>query len=85
MDELSRPTVEVGIIGAVANDLSQAMPLELGGRPLKGSLPHRKTGQRHGRPAWPFPLKSSASREVGTEGKLGGQAKVKGVSGVWKN
>ncbi|MGC4086907.1 MAG: hypothetical protein QM756_03205 [Polyangiaceae bacterium] len=24
------------------------------------------------------------AREVGTEGKLGGQAKVKGVSGVWK-
>ena len=25
------------------------------------------------------------AREVGTEGKLGGQAEVKGVSGVWKN
>ena len=25
------------------------------------------------------------AREVGTEGKLGGQAKVKGVSGTWKN
>ena len=25
------------------------------------------------------------AREVGTEGKLGGQAKVKGVSGVWKD
>ena len=24
------------------------------------------------------------AREVGTEGKLGGQAQVKGVSGVWK-
>jgi hypothetical protein len=23
------------------------------------------------------------AREVGTEGKLGGQAQVKGVSGVW--
>ena len=25
------------------------------------------------------------AREVGTEGKLGGQAMVKGVSGVWKD
>src|SRR5436305_1639967 len=25
------------------------------------------------------------AREVGTEGKLGGQAKVRGVSGVWKD
>ena len=25
------------------------------------------------------------AREVGTEGKLGGQAEVKGVSGVWKD
>src|SRR5437660_480667 len=25
------------------------------------------------------------AREVGTEGKLGGQAQVKGVSGTWKN
>src|SRR5205807_2185434 len=25
------------------------------------------------------------AREVGTEGKLGGQAKVKGVAGVWKD
>ena len=25
------------------------------------------------------------AKEVGTEGKLGGQAEVKGVSGVWKD
>ena len=25
------------------------------------------------------------AREVGTEGRLGGQAKVKGVSGTWKD
>jgi len=25
------------------------------------------------------------AREVGTEGKLGGQADVKGVGGVWKD
>src|SRR2546421_9242422 len=28
---------------------------------------------------------SRVAREVGTEGKLGGQAEVKGVAGVWKD
>src|SRR5437588_163281 len=28
---------------------------------------------------------SRVAREVGTEGKLGGQAEVKGVSGTWKD
>lgn len=27
---------------------------------------------------------SRVAREVGTEGKLGGQAKIDGVSGIWK-
>ena len=42
-------------------------------------------------PSWVDPLRSFASevtrvaREVGTEGKLGGQADVKGVAGTWKD
>lgn len=38
VDDLSQPTIEVGpVIGAVVKgDLSQSMPLELDGRPLKG-------------------------------------------------
>ena len=28
---------------------------------------------------------TSVAREVGTEGKLGGQAEVKGVSGTWRD
>ncbi len=88
VDDLSRPTVEVGrVIGAVANgDLSQAMPLELGGRPLKGEylktakLVNGMVGQLEA-----FSVEViRVAREVGTEGKLGGQAQVKKVSGVWK-
>ena len=88
VDELSQPTVEVGrVIGAVAKgDLSQSMPLELGGRPLKGEylrtakLVNGMVGQLGA-----FSVEViRVAREVGTEGKLGGQAKVKGVSGVWK-
>ena len=88
VDELSQPTVEVGrVIGAVAKgDLTQSMPLELNGRPLKGEylrtakLVNGMVGQLGA-----FSVEViRVAREVGTEGKLGGQAQVKGVSGVWK-
>jgi HAMP domain-containing protein/CheY-like chemotaxis protein/signal transduction histidine kinase len=88
VDDLCQPTVEVGrVIGAVAKgDLSQAMPLELNGRPLKGEylrtakLVNGMVGQLEA-----FSVEViRVAREVGTEGKLGGQAQVKGVSGVWK-
>ena len=89
IDDMARPTSEiVRVIGAVANgDLSQTMALEVDGRPLKGEflrsvkLVNGMVGQ----------LNSFASevtrvaREVGTEGKLGGQAEVRGVSGTWKD
>ncbi|HTB63839.1 MAG TPA: HAMP domain-containing protein, partial [Opitutales bacterium] len=88
VDELSQPTIEVGrVIGAVAKgDLAQSMPLELNGRPLKGEylrtakLVNSMVGQLGA-----FSVEViRVAREVGTEGKLGGQAQVKGVSGVWK-
>jgi len=88
VDELSQPTAEMGrVIGAVAKgDLQQSMPLELSGRPLRGEylrtakLVNGMVGQLEA-----FSVEViRVAREVGTEGKLGGQAKVKGVSGVWK-
>ncbi len=88
VDELSQPTVEMGrVIGAVAKgDLSQAMPLELGGRPLKGEYlrtAHLVNGMVGQLASFSVEV-IRVAREVGTEGKLGGQAQVKGVSGVWK-
>ncbi|MFT3781684.1 MAG: HAMP domain-containing protein [Nibricoccus sp.] len=88
VDELSQPTVDMGrVIGAVAmGDLSQTMPLDVQGRPLKGEylrsakLVNGMVGQLRA-----FSVEViRVAREVGTDGKLGGQAKVKGVSGVWK-
>ena len=87
--DLVQPTNEVArVIGAVAKgDLSQTMLLEIDGRPLRGELlrigkiVNTMVGQ----------LNSFASevtrvaREVGTEGKLGGQARVEGVAGTWKD
>ncbi len=87
--DLVQPTTEVArVIGAVAKgDLSQSMQLEIEGRPLRGEflrigkVVNTMVGQ----------LSSFASevtrvaKEVGTEGKLGGQAQVKGVAGTWKD
>ncbi|MGH7581510.1 MAG: HAMP domain-containing protein, partial [Gemmatimonadales bacterium] len=87
--DLVQPTSEVArVIGAVAKgDLSQTMALDIEGRPLMGEF------LRIGRTVNSMvdQLSSFASevtrvaREVGTEGKLGGQAKVKGVAGTWKD
>jgi HAMP domain-containing protein/signal transduction histidine kinase/CheY-like chemotaxis protein len=89
IDELVRPTTEVArVIDAVADgDLSQKMPLTIDGRPVKGEF--RRIGTTVN--SMVDQLSSFAdevtrvAREVGTEGKLGGQAKVRGVSGVWKD
>ncbi len=86
---LVQPTTEVGrVIGAVASgDLSQKMALDIGGRPLKGEF-FRTAKVVNG---MVDQLSSFASevtrvaREVGTEGKLGGQANVQGVSGTWRD
>ena len=63
------------------------MPLEVDGRPLKGEF--MRTAKVVN--TMVDQLNSFASevtrvaREVGTEGKLGGQAQVKGVAGTWKD
>ncbi|MEO5954396.1 MAG: HAMP domain-containing protein, partial [Nitrospiraceae bacterium] len=89
IDDLVRPTTEIArTIGAVAKgDLSQAIELEVDGRALKGEflrsakLVNTMVDQ----------LNSFAgevtrvAREVGTEGKLGGQAVVPGAAGTWKD
>jgi signal transduction histidine kinase/HAMP domain-containing protein len=89
IDDLAQPTTEMArVIGAVANgDLSQTMALEVDGRPLKGEF-LRVTKLVN---AMVTQLGSFASevtrvaREVGTDGKLGGEARVKGVAGTWKD
>ena len=88
MDDLIRPTIEVTrTIGAVAKgDLGQSMTLEVDGRPLEGEFLHsaRLVNRMIDQLSVFTSEVTRVAREVGTEGKLGGQAKVKGVSGVWK-
>src|SRR5205809_883356 len=87
--DLVQPTNEISrVIGAVAKgDLSRAMALEFDGRPLKGEFMRAaKTVNTMVEQLASFASEvTRVAREVGTEGKLGGQADVKGVSGTWKD
>src|SRR6185437_13412871 len=68
-------------------DLSKTMALDADGRPLEGEfLRTAKTINKMVEQLGNFAAEvTRVAREVGTEGKLGGQAKVKGVAGVWKD
>ncbi len=89
IDDLVHPTSETArVIGAVAQgDLSQTMALEIEDRPLQGEfLRTAKTINKMVDQLSSFASEvTRVAREVGTEGKLGGQAQVKGVAGTWKD
>ncbi|WP_246246695.1 HAMP domain-containing protein [Paenibacillus lemnae] len=86
---LIQPTSEmVRVINAVAEgDLSRKVGLEIEGRPLTGEF--LRTANNINEMVTQLSTFASevnrVAREVGTEGILGGQADVKGVSGTWKN
>src|SRR5215510_8467313 len=89
IDDLLWPTAEVtrSIAAVAKGDLSQTMRLEVEGRPLEGEF--LRTANIVNTMIEQMSSFTSevtrVAREVGTEGKLGGQAQVKGVSGVWKD
>src|SRR5947208_1205266 len=89
IEDLLRPTSEMArVIGAVAKgNLSETVATEIEGRPLKGEfLRTAKTVNAMVEQLGAFASEvTRVAREVGTEGKLGGQAKVKGVAGTWKD
>jgi len=88
INSLVTPTIEIArVINAVAKgDLSQKIDLEIEGKPLKGlfrrisTTVNKMVDQLN-----TFAVEvTQVARDVGLEGKLGGQAKVQGVSGIWK-
>ena len=89
IEDLVHPTSEMArVIGAVAKgDLSKTMATEIEGWPLEGEfLRTAKTVNTMVNQLGAFASEvTRVAREVGTEGKLGGQAKVKGVAGTWKD
>ena len=88
IDDLVHPTSETArVIGAVAQgDLSHKMALEVDDRALQGEfLRTAQTINKMVDQLGAFAAEvTRVAREVGTEGKLGGQAQVKGVAGIWK-
>src|SRR5579863_7518196 len=89
IDDLLWPITEVTrTISAVAKgDLQQTMSLEVNGRPLKGEFLRSATivnTMIEQMSAFTSEV-TRVAREVGTEGKLGGQAAVPGVAGTWKD
>jgi HAMP domain-containing protein/signal transduction histidine kinase/CheY-like chemotaxis protein len=89
IEDLVHPTSEMArVIGAVARgDLSQNMATEIEGRGLEGDfLRTAKIVNTMVNQLSAFASEvTRVAREVGTEGKLGGQANVKGVAGTWKD
>ncbi|UTI62334.1 HAMP domain-containing protein [Paraconexibacter antarcticus] len=89
VDDLVRPTTEVArvIVAVAEGDLTQKMELTIDGQPVKGEFARIGTTvntmvDQLGSFADEV---SRVAREVGTEGKLGGQAEVPGVAGTWKD
>ncbi|MGA8078951.1 MAG: HAMP domain-containing protein [Xanthobacteraceae bacterium] len=89
IDDLLWPTTEVTrAIAAVAQgDLLRTVALDVDGRPLKGEfLRSAEIVNTMIKQLSVFTSEvTRVAREVGTEGKLGGQAQVGGVTGVWKD
>jgi len=89
VEDLLRPTAEVThAIAAVAQgNLTQTVRLEVDGRPLEGEfLRSAKLVNTMIEQLGIFTAEvTRVAREVGTDGKLGGQALVPGVAGTWKD
>jgi HAMP domain-containing protein len=89
ISDLVHPTIQIAnVISSVAKgNLSQQMSLEIGGHTLQGEFAQiAKEVNDMVKQLNLFSMEvTRVAREVGSEGKLGGQAKVKGVAGVWKD
>ena len=89
IDDLLWPTTQVTrAVAAVAQgDLLQTVPLDVDGRPLMGEF--RRSAAIVNTMIKQLSVFTSevtrVAREVGTEGKLGGQAAVPEMTGVWKD
>ncbi|MBT9332628.1 HAMP domain-containing protein [Paracidobacterium acidisoli] len=89
VEDLLRPTSEVTrAIAAVAQgNLTQTVRLDVDGRPLEGEFLRAANivnTMIHQLGVFTAEV-TRVAREVGTDGKLGGQAVVPGVAGTWKD
>jgi len=89
LEDLLHPTTELSrVLAAVAEgDLSQRMASHRNGQPLRGEaaqLCGTVNGLLEQLSVFAEQV-TRVAREVGTEGKLGGQAVVPGVAGIWRD
>ncbi len=87
--DLVQPTTEVArVISAVADgDLTQKMALEIEGQPVKGEFLRIGTtvnGMVDQLSSFAAEV-TRVAKEVGTDGKLGGQAEVPEAAGIWRD
>jgi len=89
IDDLVRPTTEVtrAVTAVAQGNLLQTVRLDVEGRPLEGEFLRSATiVNTMIKQLSVFTSEvTRVAREVGTDGKLGGQAQVTEVSGVWKD
>lgn len=89
VEKMAWPVSEAtSVLGLVANgDLSRDMTLHVNGTPLKGDFYELGATVKMvvGRLRTVSTGVSRVVREMGTEGTLGGQASVEGLSGTWKD
>jgi HAMP domain-containing protein/signal transduction histidine kinase/CheY-like chemotaxis protein len=89
IEKMAWPVTEAtSVLGLVAEgDLSRDMSLHMDGAPLHGDFHELGTavGALLGRLRMVSSGVSRVVREMGTEGKLGGQASVEGLSGTWRD
>src|SRR5205814_9482108 len=88
VEDLLRPTAQVtrAIAGVAQGSLTQTVRLDVDGRPLEGEfLRSAKIVNTVIQQLGVFTAEvTRVAREVGTDGKLGGQAQVPGVGGTWR-
>jgi CheY-like chemotaxis protein/HAMP domain-containing protein/GAF domain-containing protein len=89
IDDLVRPTTDVtrAVTAVAQGNLLETVRLDVEGRPLEGEFLRSATiVNTMIRQLSVFTSEvTRVAREVGTEGKLGGQAQVPGVAGTWKD
>ena len=89
VEDLLRPTTEVtrAIAGVAQGNLTETVRLDVDGRPLEGEF--LRSANIVNTMIQQLSVFTSevtrVAREVGTDGKLGGQAVVPGVAGTWKD
>src|SRR5262245_47900348 len=89
LEDLTRPVREVtrGLEAVEKGQLDQSVELDVAGRPLSGEYLRmaRTVNAMVSRLASFASEVTRVAREVGVEGKLGGQSKLPGVAGTWKD